>query len=74
MYFCRWKSIGEQSVSDVHNLAMTLRRANLSISFFLFLYCSDAVLDYLTCSFNTQHHFYSADSRQVIMHFLHLRE
>jgi phospholipid-binding lipoprotein MlaA len=36
MYLCRWKSIGEQSVSDVHNLAMTLRRANLSISFFIF--------------------------------------
>ncbi len=35
VYFCRWKSIGEQSVSDVHNLAMTLRRANLSISFFI---------------------------------------
>ncbi len=35
MYLCRRKSIGEQSVSDVHNLAMTLRRANLSISFFI---------------------------------------
>ena len=42
LYFCRQKSIGEQSV-DVHNLAMTFR-ASQPIGFFF--YASMAVMQY----------------------------
>ena len=48
VYFCNLKSIGEQSSLDVHNLVMTSsERANLSISFFLCLYCCNTVLYFL---------------------------
>ena len=39
---------------------------------FLCLYCSNAILNLLSCAFHTNHHFYKANAYQFIVHFQHI--
>ena len=74
MYFCSEKSIGEQSVSDVHNLAMTLLASRPVDFFFLFPNSSDTIEYFFARSFDPHHHLYHPYTIKNTPHLLHLLE
>ena len=74
MYLCGEKSIGEQSVSDVHNLAMTLRASRPVDFFFLFPNSSNTIEYFFARPFDPHHHLCHPYTIKNTPHLLHLLE